>query len=79
MEGRSGVFLFQKCENRANRNRYSIQRFIMSSYNEELDEASISVMSMQYPDPELEINIKRFKENGLSICVSMCQLEARTP
>ena len=42
----------------------------MSSYNEELDEASISVISMQYPDPELEMNIKRFKENGLSIFYS---------
>ena len=70
MERRGRVFLFQRCKDRASRNRYSIQRFIMSSYNEELDEASISVISMQYPDPELEMNIKRFKENGLSIFYS---------
>ena len=52
---------------RPNRNRYSIQRFILSSYNENVKESSISVISMQYPDSELEMNIKRFKENGLSI------------
>lgn len=66
MEGGRRVFHLYWFKNRANRNRYSIQRFIISSYNEDLDEASISVISMQYPDPELEMNIKRFKENGLS-------------
>ena len=65
MERRSTVLSFSMFKNRAIRNRYSIQRFAISSYNKNLDETSISIMSMQYPDSELEMNIKHFKENGL--------------
>ena len=53
-------------ENREAKKDYSIERFYVSSASPNCQNDCIIQMSMQVPDPRVEVDLKNFDEEGLS-------------